>query len=134
MTNVSPLPHGFPVTDNKADNVRGWTAAFAGSVKAITESLCHGLIPNSAIDGIRCMVAQVRVENAAIPTGAKMFRQRMDAGCRVAVLSLVGWRIDARQSNYALRRFAANRHGSCLSVLIPQPDLSSGQRSVYATL
>src|SRR5207237_5425391 len=119
---------------NTAGNQRGWTAAFAGSVKAITESLGYGLISDSPVNGIRCRVAQVRVENAPIPTVAKMFRQRMNAGCSVAMLSLLGWRVDPRQANYALRRFAANSHRSCLSVLIPQPDLSSGQRPVYATL
>src|SRR5258708_2678913 len=117
-----------------AGNLRGWTAAFAGSVKAITESLCDGLVSNSPVNGVRCRVAQVSVENAPIPMAAKMFRQRMNAGCRVAVISLLGWRIDPRQTNYSLRRFAANSHRSCLSVLIPQPDPSSGQRPVYATL
>src|SRR5882672_12642025 len=122
------------LADNAAGNLRGWTAAFAGSVKAITESLGYGLISDSRVNGIRCRVAQVRVENAPIPTVAKMFRQRMNAGCRVAVLSLLGWRIDPRQANYASRRFAANSHRSCLSVLIPQPDLSGCQRPVYAKL
>src|SRR6202022_1711283 len=111
-----------------------WTAAFAGSVKTITESLGYGLISDSPVNGIRCRVAQVRVENAPKPTAAKMFRQRINAGCRVAVLSLLGRRIDPRQTNYALRRFTANRHRSCFSLLIPQPDLSGGQRPVYAKL
>jgi hypothetical protein len=124
----------YRVADYTADNLRGWTAAFPGSVKAITESLGYSLISDSLVNRIRRRVAQVRVENAPIPTVAKMFRQRMNAGCRVAVLSLLGWRIDPRQANYALRRFAADCHRSCLAVLIPQPDLSSGQRPVYATL
>jgi hypothetical protein len=134
MTNVPPLRHSFPVADNTAGNVRGWTAAFAGSVKAITESLGYGLISDSPVNGIRCRVPQVSVENAPIPTTAKMFRQSMDAGCRVAVLSLLGWRINPRQTNYALYRFAANGHRRCLSVLIPQPDLSGGQPPVHAEL
>src|SRR5580692_2126455 len=122
------------LADNTAGNLRDCAAAFAGSVKAITESLCYGLISDSPVNGIRPRVAQVRVENAPIPTVAKMFRQRMNAGSRVAVLSLLGWRINPRQANYALRRFAANSHRCCLSVLFPQPDLSSAQRPVYATL
>jgi hypothetical protein len=80
----------FRVADNIAGNVRGWTAAFAGSLKAVTESLRYGLIPNSSVNGIRCRVAQVSVENAPIPTAAKMFRQSMNAGCRIAVPSLLG--------------------------------------------
>ena len=60
--------------DNTAGNLRGWTAAFPGSVKAITESLGYGLISDSPVNGIRRRVAQVRVENASIPTVAKMFR------------------------------------------------------------
>ena len=112
----------------------GLAAALAGSVKAITESLCYGLISNSPVNGIRCRVAQVSVENAPIPTAAKMFRQCMNAGCRVALRSLLGWRIDPRQTNHALRRFTANRHRSYLPVLIPQPDLSGRQCPVYAKL
>src|SRR5580700_7707962 len=84
------------LADDTAGNLRGWTVALAGSVKAITESLGYGLISDSPVNGIRCRVAQVRVENAPIPTVAKMFRQRMNAGCRLAVSSLLGWRIDPR--------------------------------------
>src|SRR5256886_12864175 len=108
---LSPIP-----ASQHGRDLRGWTAAFAGSVKAITESLSCGLISDSSVNGIRCRVAQVSVENAPIPTAAKIFRQRMNAGCRVAVLSLLGRRIDPRQTNHALRRFKANSHRSCLSV------------------
>ena len=56
----------------------------------------------------------------------------MNAGCRVAVLSLFGWRIDSRQPNHALYWFSAYGHRRRLSVLIPNPELSGGQPSVYA--
>ena len=51
----------------------GLDCALAGSLKAITESLGHSLISDSPINRIRCRVAQVRVEDAPIPTVAKMF-------------------------------------------------------------
>src|SRR5580700_291111 len=125
----------FRIADTQQVTCRvGLPLLVAQSVKAITESLGYSLISDSPVNGIRCRVAQVRVENAPIPTVAKMFRQRKNAGCRVTVLSLLGRRVDPRQTNYALCQFAANSHRSCLSVLIPQPDLSSGQRPVYATL
>jgi hypothetical protein len=52
-----------------------------------------------------------------------MFRQSMNAGCRVAVLSFLGWRIDPGQTNHALHWFPANGHRRRLSVLIPKPNL-----------
>jgi hypothetical protein len=80
MTGYPSIIRKVRVADNTAGNLRVWTAAFAGSVKAITESLCYGLISNSPVNGIRCRIAQVSVENAPIPTAAKLFRQRMNAG------------------------------------------------------
>src|SRR5580658_8626675 len=55
----------------------------------------------------------------------------MNAGFRVAMLSLFGWRINSRQSNHALYWFPAYGHRRRLSVLIPNPELSSGQPSVH---
>ena len=83
----------FRTADDRAATCRS-AYAFAGSRKAITDSLCNGCVSNSPVNGVRCRVAQVCVENAAISTAAKMFRQRINAGFRIAALSLLGWRID----------------------------------------
>src|SRR5580700_10662313 len=69
-----------------------------------------------------------------MPTLAQPFRKRMNASCRIAVLSLLGWGIYPSQTNYGLHRFTGNSHRGSLSVLIPQPDLSGGQCPVYAKL
>jgi hypothetical protein len=66
---IQDVGNYFRLADNTAGSLRGWTAAFAGSVKAITESLDYCLISDSPVNGIRGMVVQVRVEKPPTPIG-----------------------------------------------------------------